>query len=62
MDIIYIFRDEKIRDENMIAKQASIFDQVMLTIFVHFVYIVFDLVMGKFGCFAKSFYKSCLEE
>ena len=42
MDIIYIFRDEKIRDENIV-----IFDQVMLTIFVHFIYNVFDIVMGK---------------
>ena len=37
MDIINISRDEKIRDGNMVAKQARIFDQVMLTIFVHFI-------------------------
>ena len=34
----------------------------MLTIFVHFIYIVFDFVMGKlYGCFAKSFDKSCVD-
>ena len=40
------FKDEKILDDIMVAKQASIFDQAILTIFVHFIYIVFDLVMG----------------
>ena len=42
MEIIYIFRYEKIRDENLVAKQPRIFDQVMLNIFVHFIYIDFD--------------------
>ena len=55
MDIIYIFHDEKIRDENMVGKQACIFDQVMLTIFVHFIYIVFDLVMGELWLFCQKF-------
>ena len=40
MHIIYISSDEKIRDGNMVAKEARIFDQVMLIIFVHFIYIV----------------------
>ena len=30
MDIVYIFRDEKIRDDIMGVKQVRIFDQVML--------------------------------
>ena len=55
MDIIYIFQDEKIRDENMVGKQACIFDQVMLTIFAHFIYIVFDLVMGELWLFCQKF-------
>ena len=61
MDIVYIFRDEKRRDDNMVGKQALIFNQVMLTIFVHFIYIVSILSWKNYGCFAKSFYKSCLD-
>ena len=47
MDIVYILRDEKIRHDIMVAKQARIFDQVMPAIFVHFIYTIFDLVMEK---------------
>ena len=55
MDIVYTFRDEKRRDDNMVGKQALIFNQVMLTIFVHFIYIVFDFVMEKLWLFCQKF-------
>ena len=54
MDIVYIFRDEKRRDDSMVGKEARIFNQVMLTIFVHFIYIVFDFVMGKLWLFCQK--------
>ena len=37
MDIVYIFRNEKILDDNMVAKEAHNADQVILTIYVHFI-------------------------
>ena len=37
MDIIYIFRNEKILDDNMLSKEARNADQVILTIFVYFI-------------------------
>ena len=49
------FKDEKILDDIMVAKQASIFDQAIVTIFVHFIYIVFYLVMGILWFFCQKF-------
>ena len=37
MDIVYIFRNEKILDDNMAAKEARNADQVILTIFVYLI-------------------------
>ena len=37
MDIVSIFRNEKILDDNMVAKEGRNVDQVVLTIFVHFI-------------------------